>query len=177
LIGGALGVPCRRGVAVGAPAGWRGADGISLLLDPDHVTGPRTSDRPRPRPVPSTCARRSRHWDAYRCDSSVAANPSLNFLSAFRACFCLDRRRETGPTSASEDFGAFGVQWHEPSVFWFVGGTDPDVHEKVKAAGRVSELPTNHDPRFAPVLHPTIESGVATLVVASRAWLANSADR
>ena len=40
-----------------------------------------------------------------------------------------------------------------------------------KATGRVSELPTNHNPRFAPVLHPTIETGVATLVVASRAWL------
>jgi hypothetical protein len=26
-------------------------------------------------------------------------------------------------------------------------------------------------PRFAPVLHPTLENAVATLVVASRAWL------
>jgi hippurate hydrolase len=98
-------------------------------------------------------------------------------LEAFRAYFPPDRIRETAPTSASEDFRAFGVQWHAPSVLWFVGGTDPDVYEKVKAAGRVGELPTNHDPRFAAVLHPTIESGVATLVVASRAWLANSADR
>jgi len=78
---------------------------------------------------------------------------------------------QSGPTSASEDFGSFGVQWHSPSVFWFVGGTDPDVYEKARASGRVSELPTNHNPRFAPVLHPTLETGVAALVVASRAWL------
>jgi amidohydrolase len=93
-------------------------------------------------------------------------------VEAFKEYFAVDRIRETGPTSASEDFGSFGVQWHAPSVFWFVGGTDPDVYKKAKANGRISELPTNHNPRFAPVLHPTLETGVATLVVASRAWLA-----
>ena len=40
------------------------------------------------------------------------------------------------------------------------------------AAGRLAELPTNHNPRFAPVLHPTLETGVETLVVAAGAWLA-----
>ena len=88
-----------------------------------------------------------------------------------RSYFPADRIRETGPTSASEDFGSFGAQWHAPSVFWFVGGTDPDIYAKAKEAGRISELPTNHNPRFAPVLHPTLETGVATLIVASRAWL------
>jgi metal-dependent amidase/aminoacylase/carboxypeptidase family protein len=93
-------------------------------------------------------------------------------VDAFRAYFPSDSIRETDPTSASEDFGTFGVRWHAPSVFWFVGGADPDVYAKAKQSGRISELPTNHNPRFAPVLHPTIATGVATLVVASRAWLA-----
>jgi hippurate hydrolase len=48
-------------------------------------------------------------------------------LDAFRSHFSADRIRRTDPTSASEDFGTFGVQWHAPSVFWFIGGTDPDV--------------------------------------------------
>ena len=98
-------------------------------------------------------------------------------FDAFRTHFPPDRLHETGPTSASEDFGSFGVQWQAPSVFWFVGGTDADVYAKAKAAGRVSEIPTNHNPRFAPVLHPTLETGVTTLVVASRAWLAGQAAR
>jgi amidohydrolase len=93
-------------------------------------------------------------------------------LDAFRSHFPADRIRETDPTSASEDFGTFGVQWQAPSVFWFIGGTDPDVYARAKASGRVGELPTNHNPRFAPVLHPTLETGVASLIVASRAWLA-----
>ncbi len=111
--------------------------------------------------------------------SPVSNDPDATrrVVEAFKAYFPADRIRETGPTSASEDFGSFGVQWDAPSVFWFVGGTDPDVYNTAKGSGRISELPTNHNPRFAPVLHPTLETGVATLVVASRAWLAKQADR
>jgi hypothetical protein len=29
----------------------------------------------------------------------------------------------------------------------------------------------DHSPKFAPVLHPTLRTGVETLVVATRAWL------
>jgi hippurate hydrolase len=92
---------------------------------------------------------------------------------AFRGYFRADRVRDTGPASASEDFGSFGAEWHVPSVFWFVGGTDPDTYAKAKAAGRVGEIPTNHSPRFAPVLHPTLEAGVEALVVGALAWLAS----
>ena len=91
---------------------------------------------------------------------------------AFREHFTADRVKQTGPTSASEDFGSFGSEWHVPSVFWFVGGTDPQVYAKAKEAGKVQDIPTNHNPRFAPVLHPTLEAGVEAMVVAARAWLA-----
>jgi hippurate hydrolase len=92
-------------------------------------------------------------------------------LEAFRARFPADRLRETGPTSASEDFGSFGAEWHVPSVFWFIGGTDPDLYAKAKEAGKLAELPTNHNPRFAPVIHPTLETGVEALIAAAGAWL------
>jgi amidohydrolase len=93
-------------------------------------------------------------------------------VEAFRQHFPAERIRETGPTSASEDFGSFGAEWGVPSVFWFVGGTDPDTYAKAKAENRLNEIPTNHNPRFLPVLHPTLETGVETLMVAARAWLA-----
>lgn len=91
---------------------------------------------------------------------------------AFRAHFPADRVRESGPTTASEDFGCFGAQWHVPSVFWFVGGTDPGVYAQAEQAGKTGEIPTNHNPGFAPVLHPTLEAGIEALVVAGLAWLA-----
>jgi amidohydrolase len=67
---------------------------------------------------------------------------------AFRSYFPAERVQETQPTTASEDFGSFGTGWHVPSVFWF------------------------HNPRFAPVIHPTLKAGVEALVVASLSWLA-----
>ncbi len=93
-------------------------------------------------------------------------------LDAFRTHFGSDRIREAKPTSASEDFGVFASAWHTPAVFWFVGGTEAKRYAEAKQAGRVREIPTNHNPGFAPVLHPTLETGVATMAVAAHAWLA-----
>src|SRR3954454_2975540 len=97
---------------------------------------------------------------------------SERILQAFRDHFSEKRVRVTNPSSASEDFGCYGSQWHVPSVFWFVGGTDPRVYAEAKEAGRIHDIPTNHNPRFAPVLHPTLEAGVEAMVIAARAWLA-----
>ena len=46
------------------------------------------------------------------------------------------------------------------------------AYAKAKEAGRIQDIPTNHNPRFAPVLHPTLEAGVEAMVVAAQAWLA-----
>jgi hippurate hydrolase len=62
-------------------------------------------------------------------------------------------------------------------VFWFVGGTAPDVYAKAKAANRLNELPVNHSPKFAPVLHPTLRTGVEALIVATHAWLSSRSHR
>ncbi|HEU5328965.1 MAG TPA: M20 family metallopeptidase [Thermomicrobiales bacterium] len=98
---------------------------------------------------------------------------SQRVVAAFRQYFAPERVRQTGPAPASEDFGSFGAEWQAPSVFWFVGGTDPALYAKAKEAGTINEIPTNHNPRFAPVIHPTLETGVEALVVATQAWLAS----
>jgi hypothetical protein len=54
---------------------------------------------------------------------------------AFRQYFPADRVQATQPTTASEDFGSFGAEWGAPSVFWFVGGTDPSVYAKAQKKG------------------------------------------
>jgi amidohydrolase len=94
---------------------------------------------------------------------------------AFREHFSREHVIEVKPTSASEDFGSFGAEWGAPSVFWFVGGTDPAVYSKAKAAEKVHEIPTNHNPRFAPVIYPTLQTGVETLLVSAKAWLSPKA--
>jgi metal-dependent amidase/aminoacylase/carboxypeptidase family protein len=92
---------------------------------------------------------------------------------AFGSHFPADRVQDTQPTTASEDFGSFGAEWGVPSVFWFVGGIDPDMYARARQAGRLGDIPTNHNPRFAPVIDPTLRTGVETLVVAAQAWLSS----
>jgi hippurate hydrolase len=96
-------------------------------------------------------------------------------IEAFRSYFSPGRVKDAQPTTASEDFGSFGTEWQVPSVFWFVGGTDPETYAKAKESGTMADIPTNHNPRFAPVIHPTLEAGVEAMVVASLAWLSPEA--
>ena len=109
--------------------------------------------------------------DRYPLNVNDAA-ASARVAAAFRAHFSESRVHHTGPAPASEDFGCFGTEWHAPSVFWFVGGTEPAAYEQAKQAGRLNELPVNHSPHFAPVLHPTLSTGVEAMVIAALAWLA-----
>ena len=79
--------------------------------------------------------------------------------------------RHSGPAPASEDFGCFGTALNAPSVYWFVGGTDPALYARAKQQGRINELPVNHSPEFAPVPHPTLETGVEAMATAAMPWM------
>ncbi|MFV0372940.1 MAG: amidohydrolase, partial [Microbacterium sp.] len=79
---------------------------------------------------------------------------------------------DPGMFTGSEDVSWFARKAGVPLVFWFWGGVDPQTYADALAAGRIAQdIPTNHSPFFAPVLHPTIERGVAALVVAAREFL------
>jgi hippurate hydrolase len=75
------------------------------------------------------------------------------------------------PASASEDFSIFGRSWGVPYVFWFVGGTDPDLYAKARQEKTVNKIPSNHSPKFAPQIHPTLETGLKAMLTAAGAWL------
>ena len=83
-----------------------------------------------------------------------------------------DRVIEGPLVTASEDFGIFGTRGGFPSVFWFVGGADPERFFAALAAGRVNEdIPSNHSPHYAPVQDPTIAAGIEAMITAARCWL------
>jgi len=90
--------------------------------------------------------------------------------AAFKAQFG-DDAYETRPAAASEDFSVFGRTWNVPYAFWFVGGTDPQVYAEAKRKGRLNDIPSNHSPRFAPVLDPTLRTGLQAMLSAASAWL------
>jgi hypothetical protein len=62
--------------------------------------------------------------------------------------------QQGNPATASEDFSVFARTWNVPSVFWFVGGTDPKKYAEAEQAGRLNDLPSNHSPQFAPIINP-----------------------
>jgi len=109
------------------------------------------------------------HFDLTVNDPQAATHVG----DAFRGYFGADRVTTlTDPLPVSEDFGLFGQESKVPSVFWYVGGTDPDLYRRAEQAGRIAEdVPTNHSSRFAPVLHPTLETGIQALTVASLSHL------
>jgi amidohydrolase len=101
-------------------------------------------------------------------DNDPAATARV--VEAFRAQFG-DAVREGKPAAASEDFSVFGRTWGVPYVFWFVGGTDPQAYAQAKAEGTTNKIPSNHSPRFAPVLDPTLKVGLQAMLSAASAWL------
>ena len=109
------------------------------------------------------------HFDLTINDSATADQVG----EVFRAYFEADRVTVlTDPLPVSEDFGLFGQEWKVPSLFWYVGGTDPGVYRRAARAGRIAQdVPTNHSSKLAPVLHPTLETGIQTLVTASLSYL------
>ncbi|WP_028207291.1 M20 family metallopeptidase [Paraburkholderia nodosa] len=94
---------------------------------------------------------------------------------AFEAWFGA-RAYETQPAAASEDFSVFGREWGVPYAFWFVGSTDPGVYAQARAAKKLNEIPSNHSPKFAPVLDPTLRTGLEAMLCAAAAWLGRESE-
>ncbi|MCR2794161.1 amidohydrolase [Microbacterium sp. zg.Y625] len=100
---------------------------------------------------------------------------TARLVSAFERSFGEDAVIDPGMFTGSEDVSWFARRGGAPLVFWFWGGVDPQVYAAAAAGGTIDEdIPTNHSPFFAPVLHPTIERGVENLVVAAREFLSAS---
>ncbi|TQJ30487.1 amidohydrolase [Microbacterium sp. SLBN-146] len=91
---------------------------------------------------------------------------------AFDAAFGEGTVVDPGMFTGSEDVSWFAREAGVPLVFWFWGGVDPAIYAAALASGTIArDIPTNHSPFFAPVLHPTLEVGVEALVVAAREFL------
>jgi hippurate hydrolase len=92
---------------------------------------------------------------------------------------------DPGPVTGSEDVGVLATAAGAPCVYWFLGGADPSLFAGAssldEARAVVDGLPSNHSPLYAPLVEPTITTGVAALVAAARVWLgcgsAKSAER
>ena len=98
----------------------------------------------------------------------VAAAVTTAFTAAMGEHVLLPAPKVLG----SEDFSEIADGVNAPYCYWLFGGTDPQTFATAAAAGRLdSDIPSNHSPRFAPVIQPTLDTGTTALVAAALAWL------
>lgn len=76
-----------------------------------------------------------------------------------------------GAVTGSEDVGRLAEGLGAPCCYWLLGGGDPEVVLPALASGDIDSIPSNHSPLFAPVIQPTLSTGVRALVTAARHWL------
>ncbi len=100
------------------------------------------------------------------------ADTTRRVAGAFGAHFG-DRAVPLDQQTASEDFSDIPRAAGIPYTYWGIGGTDPQTYRTAERAGRVQDdIPSNHSPKFLPVLQPTLRTGTEALTAAALAWLA-----
>ncbi len=104
-------------------------------------------------------------------------------MAAHRAYFGDDYVIEMPePFTGSEDVGEFGLPGDPrpvPYVYWFIGGTPHDVWQQAPGETpyeKLSGVPSNHSPYFAPDREPTLRAGLASLTVAALTYLGTGTD-
>lgn len=82
---------------------------------------------------------------------------------------------DPGVVTGSEDVGLLARAADAPCAYWLLGGGDPALFRDAATVDEVAALaarqPSNHSPHFAPVVEPTLRTGVAALRAAAREWL------
>lgn len=94
-------------------------------------------------------------------------------VTALRSVLGDARVVEIERQAASEDAGRLASAIGVPIVYWAFGGIDPDVYAEAARKGTLTEdIPANHNPGFAPVLEPTLKTGIQAMTAAALHWLA-----
>ncbi|MFF0793543.1 amidohydrolase [Streptomyces spiralis] len=87
---------------------------------------------------------------------------------------------DPGPATGSEDVGLLAQAAGAPCVYWLLGGADPTAFASARTFEDLAKVarsqPSNHSPHFAPVVEPTLSTGITALTAAARTWLGSPKD-
>lgn len=70
-------------------------------------------------------------------------------------------------TTIAEDVSILAVSCGKPYVFWHWGGIEEGLWDQKLKEGRLMDVPANHTAKFAPVIQPTLQTGIDALCVAA----------
>ena len=91
--------------------------------------------------------------------------------SSFAAYFGDNYNSHMENALASEDFSILATSIDRPCCYWFYGGIEPSIYDEHKEKGTLAEIPGNHSSKFAPVLQPTLTTGVDAMTIAALSML------
>lgn len=106
--------------------------------------------------------------------STPATINDAKTIDALRATFQPYFREnlvEMEPPTASEDFSLLATAAGAPYAMWMFGGIDEKTWDGAVANATVDALPSNHSPFFAPVIQPTLRTGVDALALGALTFL------
>ncbi|RDW56442.1 putative amidohydrolase-1 [Coleophoma crateriformis] len=101
-------------------------------------------------------------------DGQMASQVAVEFAQHFGDRFNVDIPR----SNVAEDVSILATSQGKPCLFWFFGGVDEKLWDQKTLEGRLMEdVPANHSAYFAPVIAPTMQTGIDTLCIAALTFL------
>lgn len=86
----------------------------------------------------------------------------------------MDNVLEDVPSHPCEDFSILASAVKAPYLFWFLGRVEPGQLDRAHQTDRfLDEIPIEHSPVNAPLIHPTLETGMNALSIAALCFLSN----
>ncbi|KAF7561196.1 hypothetical protein G7046_g2950 [Stylonectria norvegica] len=92
---------------------------------------------------------------------------SNTLAASFKKHFADDFDANIPATTIAEDFSILASSEGRPYAFWHWGGVEEGLWDQKLKEGRVEDIPANHTARFAPVIQPTMQTGIDALCVAT----------
>ncbi|KAF2832921.1 hypothetical protein CC86DRAFT_414628 [Ophiobolus disseminans] len=105
--------------------------------------------------------------------SSTVNDPttSAKLKESFESYLSNNRTWQSPRITASEDFSLLASDIGVPSVFWNWGGVDPKIWEKYEKTNNSKLIAKTHQENYAPVLDPTIKTGIHAMSLAAFSFL------
>lgn len=95
-------------------------------------------------------------------------NLTKTVTAAFQGHFGSSCEPDTDRSNASEDVTILGTCRDRPCMYWFIGGVEHKTWDEAEKNGTLHEsIPVNHSPFFAPIIQPTMRTGVEALSLAA----------
>lgn len=90
----------------------------------------------------------------------------------FAEFFGADKVLQAVPSHPCEDFSILARAVQSPYLFWFLGRVHPEDLDRARRDGNVlDKIPIEHSAFNAPLIHPTLETGMKALSVAALSFL------